>query len=72
MKKWVCNLMLLGLILGCYRNHVALWKTGNPEPIQQYPYPLSVFPPQDQDSLRRGIPIRDKTELAQLMEDFLS
>ena len=72
MKKWVQNILLLGFILGCYRGHVALWEEGNPKPLIQYPYPISLLPPADQAALREGIPIADQLELARLLEDYLS
>ena len=64
--------MLLGLFLGCCNGHVALWETGKPDPVKQYPYPVALLPPADQDALQKGIPADDPLELAQLLEDFLS
>ena len=64
--------LALGLILGSCRGYVALYEENSPQPRQVYPYRISTLPPQDQNALEEGIPIRSEKELAHLLEDFLS
>ena len=71
MKK-ISVLLLIGLLLGCYRGYIALWEAGNTTPLAVYPYPLSILPPADQKLLAEGIPLRSEQELAQRLEDYLS
>ena len=72
MRKWICNLLMLGMILGCYRGHVALWNSDKTRVLKEFPYPVTVLPPMDQAALEEGISIGNEQELAQFLEDFLS
>lgn len=73
MRKLFCiALLLLGLYLGLHNGYLALWKTGNTEPEQVFPYRASLFPKLDQAALEKGIPIEDTDSLKKLLEDFLS
>lgn len=70
-KSWYLSLML-GFILGSYKGYVALWDKGASEPRMIYPYQVTSLPPVDQEALEEGIYVRNETELAKLLEDFLS
>lgn len=66
------SLILLGFVLGCHQGRIALWKDTNPNPVRVFPYPVTSLPHADQQLLMDGIPIADETELARLLEDYLS
>lgn len=72
MKQFACFLLLAGLTLGCCRGYVALWRDGSGQPEAVYPYPAALLPPEDQAALAKGIPVKNREELARLLEDFLS
>lgn len=63
---------LFGFILGSHQGYIALWKDGVADPIRVFPYSVSSLPPVDQQALEEGIVIGDETELAHLLEDYLS
>ena len=65
-------LLLLGLYLGLHNGYLALWKTGDTEPEQVFPFRASQYPKLDQKALENGIPIEDTEALKKLLEDFLS
>lgn len=71
-EKYMAFLLLAGFILGSHRGYIALWRCGESKPAQVFPYQVSSLPRRDQEALERGIPIGGGTELAQLLEDFLS
>jgi len=71
-KKYMALLLLAGFILGSHKGYIALWRSGETMPAQVFPYPVSSLPLCDQEALNRGIRIEGGTELAQLLEDFLS
>ena len=71
-QKCMILLLLVGFIVGSHRGYIALWRTDRTSPIMVFPYPVSSLPLCDQQALNRGIRIEDGTELAQLLEDFLS
>lgn len=73
MKKRVCAiLLLLSLYLGLHNGYIALWREGEPEPVQVFPYRAALYPKLDQAALEKGIPISDTETLKKLLEDFLS
>jgi len=72
MRKLFSCFLLLSLLLGCHKGYVALFQAGSSEPMQIFPYPVTSLPQADQLALSQGIPIQNQTELARLMEDFLS
>jgi hypothetical protein len=75
MKKKLTHLtfaLILGLILGTHKGFIAIWETGNTEPMKTFPVAVSSLPPADQAALQRGIPIDSAGALAQLLEDYLS
>lgn len=71
-KRTFAALFLLGMILGCQGEYVALFGGESQEPLQVFPYRVAAFPPADQQSLRAGIPVADQEQLAGLLEDFFS
>lgn len=71
-KKFVCLGLILGFLLGCHNGYIALWKDGHSSPMRVFPYRVALLPTPDQQALRRGIVVADETELAHLLEDYLS
>ena len=72
MKQLFARMIILGLYLGCHKGYLALMDTDKEAPLQIYPCPVSSLPDADQSALERGIPVKNETELAQRLEDFLS
>ena len=68
----LCLTLVFLWILGSYEGHIALWKDGQPEPVQVFPYRLETYPLQDRQSLKEGIRVDTDRELAHLLEDYLS
>ena len=64
--------LVLGYILGSCRGYVALWREGCDTPLEVFPYSVASLPPADQQALEKGIHIGSDTELARLIEDYLS
>lgn len=64
--------LIFTFLLGSHRGYVALWTGDSQEPAAVFPYRTESLPPQDQQALRRGIPIGSEEELQRLLEDFLS
>ena len=71
-KQLICLILLGGMLLGSCNGYLALWKNGNPQPEQLFPFQIAVLPPQDQEALEAGIPVSSQQELSGLMEDYLS
>ena len=74
MKKQ-CQMLAVALfwgILGIWNGHLALLEQGQRQPLQVFPYSVTVFPKEDQLSLKKGIPYTSEAELSRLLEDFLS
>ena len=64
--------LLLSFIMGVQDGYVALWKSGETEPLEVFPYQVSSLPPADQARLRKGIVIDSAEDLIGLIEDYLS
>ncbi len=64
--------LLLSFIMGVQDGYVALWKSGETEPLKVFPYQVSSLPPADQARLRKGIVIDSAEDLIGLIEDYLS
>ena len=64
--------LIFGFLLGISDGYVALWKTGNPKPVEIFPYQAKFLPVADQQALARGIPIAGEQDLHRLLEDYLS
>ncbi len=71
-ERFLAYLVMLSLLLGIRDGYIALWKTGEKEPVQVFPYQVSSLPPADQERLREGIVIESKEELISLIEDYFS
>lgn len=74
MKKlrYIYCILLLGFLLGIKDGRVALWVDDDPQPVQVFPYPVSLLPKADQEALKNGIKIGSSEELRSLLEDYLS
>lgn len=64
--------LLLSFIMSVSDGYIALWKSGEPEPLKIFPYQVSSLPPADQARLREGIVIDSTDDLIGLIEDYLS
>ncbi len=72
MKKAMVYLTLVfGFLLGIKDGYIALWKDGGQE-AEVFPYRAEMLPKADQQRLKEGIRIEDGTELARILEDYLS
>lgn len=71
-KNAAAALMALYVVLGCWKGYVALFEAGAEEPRQIFPSTVAALPPADQEALENGIIIRNKRDLEQLLEDYLS
>lgn len=65
-------LLLLGLYLGCWKEHIALFCTEAAAPIHVYPVRTEMLPEKDQQALEDTISLSGPDELSALLEDFLS
>ena len=65
-------LLLAGYLIGIHKGNIALWKGQDAEPYRVFPYKASNLPAADQKLLEKGIPIDSDSELAKLLEDYLS
>lgn len=72
MKRFALWILLVGMTLGIFQGHVALWRDSCGEPSAVYPYPTALLPPEDQAALANGISVESPEALARLLEDFLS
>ncbi|MBE6934296.1 MAG: hypothetical protein E7462_04505 [Ruminococcaceae bacterium] len=74
MKKQaiLCNILLLGFLLGVYEGKIALWKDNQVKPMKVFPYQVSMLPEADQRALQKGIKINKLSQLYKLIEDYLS
>ncbi len=64
--------LLLSFLLGIKDGYIALWKEGTSEPLHVFPYQAEMLPKADHDALKNGIKIDKKSDLYQLLEDYLS
>ena len=72
-KRQLFSLILMfGFLLGVHEGYIALWRSGQEEPLQVFPYRAEMLPRTDREALIRGIEIKDGTELAGILEDYLS
>ena len=63
-------LLLLYFYLGLHSNHLAIFE-GN-KPMIILPYKADLYPAEDRQRLRQGIPFETQEELSSLLEDFIS
>jgi hypothetical protein len=59
-------------ILGQWEGQLALFYNGNTTPDKVYEVYLVSLPEEEQQRLKAGIPIKDDTALAKLLEDYTS
>ena len=59
-------------LLGSQNGFLALWKEPHPDPVRIFPYKTASLPREDQELLEKGIRIKTRDELIQLLEDYLS
>ena len=70
-ERFVSALLCL-FLLGIQDGYIALWKTGEPEPVRQFPYRAAYLPASDRIALEKGIHVKNHQHLTQLLEDYLS
>ena len=72
-KKLLLPLFLcFSFLLGIRDGRIALWRSGEPDPVRIFPYRAEMLPPEDRKALEKGIPITDEKSLSSLLEDYLS
>ena len=71
-RRYLAYLVVLGFLLGVRDGYIALWKDGNPEPEEIFPYRAEMLPEADRKALERGIPITSGKDLQELLQDYLS
>ena len=64
--------LLVGFLLGIHDGYITLWRDGDPNPAQVFPYKAEYLPNADRKALENGIHIGSEEELQQLLEDYLS
>ena len=68
----ICTMVLLaGFLLGIRDGRLALWRDGDPHPVQIYDIRADSLPPADRLQLRRGIRIESREALWLLLENYL-
>ena len=71
-RNSVWLVLALSFILGSHNGYVALWEDDDPEPKEVFPYKVSSLPEADQNRLEQGIRLKNRRELIELVEDYLS
>lgn len=69
-KKWLSSLLLLYIVLGCWRGYVAVFNQGAQEPRQIFPRLVSSLSAEDQAALEQGIIVRNSDQLQTLLEQL--
>ena len=73
MRKYrLIPLLLIGLYLGTYHGHIALFDREKTQPVEVFPYLAENYPQHDQQALQKGIPVTSRDHLEKLLEDFTS
>ena len=65
-------LVLAGFLLGIHDGRLTLWREGDAHPEQIYDIREDSLPPADRLALRRGIPVKDRQEMWEILENYLS
>ncbi len=68
----LCIVLMLSFLLGIQGNKLALWDADDPNPLYIFPIDADQLPLRRQKALRDGIPIRDGTELVEVLKEYLS
>lgn len=63
---------LLAGYIGLYSGKIALFRDGQTEPEQVFPYAVESLPPSVQKALEKGIPFENLEKLTELLETYLS
>ena len=71
-RRQMAFVLLLYVILGCWKGYVAIFPEDSEEPNQIFPCKVESLPEADQQMLKNGILIRNERDLTQLLEDYLS
>ena len=71
-RRQMASVLLLYVILGCWKGYVAIFPEESGEPLQIFPCKVESLPEADQQSLKDGILIRNERDLNRLLEDYLS
>ena len=71
-KQFLLLAAAVGFILGIRNGYIALWNQGERQPVKVFPYQVASLPPADQAALKRGIIIKEKSELQEILQDYLS
>ena len=70
--RYLAAIMVLSFLLGIQDGYIALWKGTDPTPVEIFPFKAEMLPEADQRALVEGIRIDSSSQLAQLLEDYLS
>ena len=71
-RNYLYLTLILGVLLGCYEGHLALFQSGVSMPIRVFEQEIRFLPEADQTLVKRGIPISSREQLSYLLEDYLS
>ena len=65
-------ILLISCYLGLNGEYLALWKTDIPSTCITFPYHANLYTEEDRNALKKGIPVTDIHDLAELFEDYFS
>lgn len=71
-KNFLCMVLMLGFLVGIKDGYITLWRDGDAKPLRVFPYRAEMLPIADQKALEKGIHLDSDSQLAQLLEDYLS
>ncbi len=72
LSQFLCTALMAVYILGVHDGKIALWKDGDPEPMQVFPYSAAALPDTEEARLKKGIRIESMDDLDRLLEAYLS
>lgn len=64
--------LLVGFLLGIRNGQIALWKTGDPEPIKIFPWSSALLPSEIRKALEKGIYVEEDSDIGLLIQDMIS
>ena len=70
--KRIFVLFAASLYLGLSGDHLAIFSSKDPHPLQILPYASGLFSKNDVEALEDGIPFSSAAELSRLLEDYTS
>jgi hypothetical protein len=68
----LCGALMAVYLLGVHEGKIALWSGDDPQPIQVFPYRVSMLPKKERKMLQEGIRVETLEELYALAEAYLS